>query len=80
VREPIRDGLQLLTKRRPQLGRNLPHRLAVTLSHNKNDLTEAVPPGKRRLLANIMLSLRIAWRETWWFLSCGSSLGESNIR
>jgi hypothetical protein len=34
---------QLPTKRRPQLGRNLPHRLAVTLSHNKNDLTEAAP-------------------------------------
>jgi hypothetical protein len=33
--------------------------------HNTNDLTEAVPLGKRRLLANTTLSLRIGWKEPW---------------
>lgn len=33
--------------------------------HNTNDLTEAVPLGKRRLQANTTLSLRIGWKEPW---------------
>jgi hypothetical protein len=37
----------------------------ANIIHNTNDLTEAVPLGKRRLPANTTLSLRIGWKEPW---------------